>query len=71
MNGDQEWSPYNCLGPVLQSVCAGFFGAMHTAINLATGFNAVADDLAITMRTGGRQHVNRTLEAIKRSSLSC
>ena len=65
MNGDQEWSPYNCLAAVLQSVRAGFFGAMHATINLPPGFHAMADDFAITMRTGGRQHMNRALEAVE------
>jgi len=49
---------------------AGFFGAMDATVNLAAGFNAMPDHLAITMRTSRRQHVNRTLEAVKGSSLS-
>ena len=49
----------------------GFFGAMHAAINLVTSFDAVPDDLAITMRTGRRQHMNRTLEAVEGPSFSC
>ena len=52
-------------------MCAGFFGAMDATVNMAAGFDAVPDDPAITMRTGRRQHMNRTLEAVKGSSLSC
>ena len=70
MNGDQERPRYNCSVAVFQSMRARFFGAMHTAIDLAAGFDAVAYDLAITMRPGRRQHMNRALEAVKRSSLS-
>jgi hypothetical protein len=44
---------------------AGFFGAMDTAIDLATSFDAVTDYLAITMGTGRCQHVNRAFEAVK------
>ena len=43
----------------------GFLGAMHTAINLATSFNAVTDYLAITMGTGRCQHINRAFEAVE------
>ena len=49
---------------------AGFFGTMYATINPAAGFNTMPDHLAITMRTGRRQHMNRTLEAVKGSSLS-
>jgi hypothetical protein len=69
-NGDQEWSPYNWLSPVFQSMRAGCFGAMDTTINLITSFNAVTDYLAITVGTGRCQHVNRAFEAIKGPSLS-
>ena len=69
-NGDQEWSPYNSLVAVLESVRAGFFGAMDTAINPATSFDAVTDYLAITMGTGRCQHVNRAFEAVKGPSFS-
>jgi hypothetical protein len=69
-NGDQECSPYNCLAAILQSVRAGFFGAMDAAINLAAGFDAVTDYLAITMGTGRRQHVNRAFEAVEGPSFS-
>jgi hypothetical protein len=51
-------------------VRAGFFGAMHAAINLATSFDAVTDYLAITMGTGRRQHVNRAFEAVKGKSFT-
>ena len=49
---------------------AGLFGAMDATINLAAGFNAVTDYLAITVGTGRRQHVNRAFEAVKGPSLS-
>jgi len=51
-------------------VRAGFFGAMDATINLAAGFNAVTDYLAITVGTGRRQHVNRAFETVKGPSLS-
>src|SRR5207253_1196446 len=70
ISGDQKWSPYHCLAPILQSMRAGFFGTMYATINPAAGFNTMPDHLAITMRTGRRQHMNRTLEAVKSSSLS-
>jgi hypothetical protein len=70
MNCDGEWSLYNCLAPVLQPVRAGFFGAMDATIDLSAGFNTMPYHPAITMRTGRRQHMNRTLEAVKGSSLS-
>jgi hypothetical protein len=69
-NGDQEWSPYNCLAPIFQSVRARFFGAMDATVNLAARFNAVTDYLAITVGTGRCQHVNRAFEAVKGPSLS-
>ena len=56
--------------PVLQAMRAGFFCAMHAAIDLAAGLNPMADNLAITMRASRGQHVNRTLKAIKGSSLA-
>ena len=69
-----KWRPgkvaIHCLAPVFQSVRAGFFGAMDATIDLSACFNTVPDDPAITMRTCRRQHVNRTLEAVKGSSLS-
>ena len=43
---------------------------MDAIINLATGFNAVTNYLAITVGTGGCQHVNRAFEAVKGPSLS-
>src|SRR5213080_735830 len=49
---------------------AGFFGAMHAAINLATSFDAVTDYFAITMGTGWCQHVNRAFEAVKGPSFT-
>ena len=49
---------------------AGFFGAMDATIDLPAGFNTMPDHPAITMRTGRRQHVNSTLEAVKGSSFS-
>ncbi len=58
------------LPAVLQSMHAGFFGAMDAAINLATSFDAVTDYLAITMRTGWCQHMNRAFEAVKGPSFS-
>ena len=70
MNGDQEWSPYNCLASVFQPVRAGFFGAMDATIDLSASFNTMSNHPAITMRTGRRQHMNCTLEAVKGSSLS-
>jgi len=68
--GDQEWSPYNSSVAIFQSMCAGFFGAMDTAIDLAASFDTVTDYLAITMRTGWCQHVNRAFEAVKGPSFS-
>ena len=38
---------------------------MDATINLAAGFNAVTDYLAITVGTGRRQHVNRAFETVK------
>jgi hypothetical protein len=58
------------LPAVFQTMRAGFFGAMDAAINLATGFDAVTDYLAITMGTGWCQHVNRAFEAVKGPSFS-
>jgi hypothetical protein len=55
---------------IFQPMGPGFFGAMHAAIDLPGSFDAVTDDLAITMRTGRGQHMNCTLEAVKGSSLS-
>jgi hypothetical protein len=70
MSGDQEWSPYNCLATVFQPVRAGFFGAMDAAIDMAAGFDAMSNNPAITVWASRRQHVNRTLEAVKGSRLS-
>jgi hypothetical protein len=60
----------HCLFTIFQSMRAGFFGAMDATINLATSFNAVADNLAITVGTGRCQHVNRAFKAVKGPSLS-
>jgi hypothetical protein len=60
----------NRLFTIFQSMRTGFFGAMDAAINLATSFNAVTDHLAITVGTGGRQHVNRAFEAVERPGVS-
>jgi len=49
---------------------AGFFGAMDAAINLTASFDAMTDYLAITMRTGRCQHMNRAFEAVKGPSFS-
>jgi len=69
-----KWRPgkvaIHCLAPVFQSVRAGFFGAMDATINLATGFNAVTDYLAIAVGTGRCQHVNRAFETVKGPSFS-
>jgi hypothetical protein len=70
MNGDRKWSPFEYLIAILQPMRTGFFGAMDATINPATSFHAVADDPAITMRTGWRQHVNRTLETVEGRSFS-
>ena len=43
----------------------GLFRAMDATINLTRGFHAMTDDFAITMRTGGRQPMNRALEAVE------
>jgi hypothetical protein len=59
------------LAAILQSVGAGFLGTMDATVDMAARFNAMADDLAITMGAGRRQHMNRTLEAVKGSSFSC
>jgi hypothetical protein len=69
-NGDQEWSPYNCLVAIFQSMRTGFFGAMDAAINPATSFDAMTDYLAVTMGTSRCQHVNRAFEAVKGPSFS-
>jgi hypothetical protein len=58
------------LASVLQSMSAGLLGAMHAAINLAAGLNAVTDDFAVTMRAGWCQHVNGAFKAIKGVSFS-
>ena len=72
--GPTKWRPgkvaIHCLAPVFQSVRAGFFGAMDATINLATGFNAVTDYLAIAVGTGRCQHVNRAFETVKGPSFS-
>ncbi len=62
--------PTIVLATIFQSMRAGFFGAMHAAINLATSFDAVTNYFAITMGTSRRQHVNRAFEAVKGPSFS-
>ena len=72
--GNQDGCPVKenriILAAVFETVRAGFFGAMDATINLATGFNAVTDYLAIAVGTGRCQHVNRTFETVKGPSFS-
>ncbi len=43
---------------------------MDATINLAAGFNAVTDYLAIAVGAGRCQHVNRAFETVKGPSFS-
>src|SRR5688572_24252323 len=51
--------------PIAHLCFAGMLRAMRTAEKFATGFHAVADDLAMAVTALRRECVNRTLETVE------